>query len=242
MRRNRSVHTSPRRWQRLLPIGIATLFLFALQQASHAEVSQEDADDVIFNRQLIMTQLEQDTELLGQILAGVASKEKLAEVTRAIAKGAKDAENSFLSKVPGGRTKSTAWDGSDFSERMSSFAANAEALANVAETGNLSAVSEMVGSALPCKQCHDLYVGDLPHRGSDLVETARRIDEHLRRALPSGGARAHTRRLRCGGYAMRRSRRGLGEGRNRRAQEGRGNEQDAHGHSPRSWDQLTAWT
>ena len=105
-----------------------------------------------------MTQLDEDSELLGDIVAGLAPASKLAETASKIAKGARDSVDSFKAQVPGGRSKPEVWsNNADFTAKMESFARNAEAMAELAKGGNANAVSEVLASALPCKQCHDVY-------------------------------------------------------------------------------------
>jgi cytochrome c556 len=131
--------------------------LASLQQASGAE-SRSEAEGIIFERQLIMTQLDEDSELLGDIVAGLAPASKLAETASKIAKGARDSVDSFKAQVPGGRSKPEVWsNNADFTAKMESFARNAEAMAELAKGGNVNAVSEVLAGALPCKQCHDVY-------------------------------------------------------------------------------------
>ena len=113
---------------------------------------------MIFERQQIMDQLNRDGELLGQIAAGIAPKDKLAATTRSIANGAKDSLESFRTQLPGGRAKPEVWSNhADFIRRMETFARGAEAMAKAGEIGNVIAVTELMIEAMPCKQCHDLY-------------------------------------------------------------------------------------
>jgi cytochrome c556 len=140
---------------------LATLLLVS-QHASRAEadqpVSEVEAESIIFERQQLMTRLDDNVEALGNIAAGVIPPSKLAETARAIAQDAMDARAAFEPKVPGGRSKPEVWTNwPDFSQRLQRFVDNSEKMAQVADTGNLSAVVEMMVTALPCKQCHDVY-------------------------------------------------------------------------------------
>lgn len=146
-----------------LPIAIvAGLVAIALAASAPAatapEPSKQEIEGIIFARQQTMLQLNRDGELLGQIVAGLAPGAKLAETTRAIAKGAHDAVEDFRDMRPGGRAKPEVWsNNADFTQRMEAFARNADAMARAGETGNVGAVTALMIDAMPCKQCHDLY-------------------------------------------------------------------------------------
>jgi cytochrome c556 len=118
----------------------------------------EDADAIIFDRQQLMLKLETDADMMGSIVAGEAPPTKLAETAKSIAQGARDSYEAFKPQAPGGRAKADIWTNwPDYSQRMESFIRNADAAAKMAETGNVAAVTSMLGEALPCKQCHDVY-------------------------------------------------------------------------------------
>ena len=120
--------------------------------------SKDELDLVIFERQQTMSQLAKDAELLGQIVAGIAPADKLAEATAAITKGAREASEQFQDPVPGGHTRAEAWtNNADFLQRFDSFARNADAMAKAGKSGDVGAVTSLLIEALPCKQCHDLY-------------------------------------------------------------------------------------
>lgn len=123
-----------------------------------AAVSQDDADAIILDRQLVMQQLDKDTKALGEIVAGIQPPDKMADHAKAIAKGAKEAAEAFKQNVPGGGAKPEVWSSwDDFSKRMQGFVTASDAMAKASETGNVVAVSELMIPALPCKQCHDAY-------------------------------------------------------------------------------------
>ena len=105
-----------------------------------------------------MTQLDKDSKTLGMIAAGLAPREKLAETTRSIAKGAKDSLADFEPIVPGGRAKPGVWSNrADFMQRLRDFATRAEAMDRLGAAGNLDGVKDVMVDALPCKSCHDIY-------------------------------------------------------------------------------------
>ena len=98
-----------------------------------ATVSAAEAEGIIFERQQIMLQLEKDTDLLGDIAAGVAPASQLPATARAVANGARDAARSFEDKVPGGRSKPEVWSNhADYMQRMQQFATATEAMAKLA--------------------------------------------------------------------------------------------------------------
>ena len=116
------------------------------------------ADAIIFERQEIMGQLRRDSDVLGDILAGVQPVERLPNVTAAIAQGAREAVNIYRQRIPGGRTRPEAWaEHEKFMGQMEAFARNAELMAKVGSQGDLAGVTALVVDALPCKQCHDRY-------------------------------------------------------------------------------------
>jgi cytochrome c556 len=115
-------------------------------------------EGLIFERQQIMKELDEQAETLGNIVAGLEPRSKLAETTRGIAKRAKESMESFRNPLPGGRSKPEVWSNhTDYMQRMATFVRETEELAKLGEAGNLSAVTEKLVTALPCKSCHDVY-------------------------------------------------------------------------------------
>jgi cytochrome c556 len=99
-----------------------------------ATVSQDDADAIILDRQLVMQQLDKDTKALGEIVAGIQPLDKMADHAKAIAKGAKEAAEAFKQNVPGGGAKPEVWsNGDDFSKRMQAFVTASDAMARPAK-------------------------------------------------------------------------------------------------------------
>jgi len=123
-------------------------------------LSKQEADGIIFERQNIMLQLEKDAELLGEMAAGLKPAEKLAEVTQSIADSASASKAAFVPHVPGGRSKPDVWaNWADYSTRLDEFDLSAKKLAELGAKGDLIGVTNVLGSALPCKECHDVYRG-----------------------------------------------------------------------------------
>lgn len=138
---------------RLLKAGLALTLPFAPLSAVRGE-----ADDPVLNRQLIMQALEDDADALGDIAAGIAPPTKLAEHARNLAQHAKESYQSFEQNAPGGSASPDVWSNwADYSKRMEEFVSNSEKMATVAETGNVSAVTQLMVDAMPCKACHDVY-------------------------------------------------------------------------------------
>lgn len=130
----------------------------AMPAAPAPPVNPAEVEGLIFERQQIMLQLDEDAEQLGLIVAGLAPRARLGPVARAIANGAKDAEASFALTVPGGRSKPEVWSNrADYDRLMKDFVTRSDAMAKLAEADNLNGVIESLGDALPCKQCHDSY-------------------------------------------------------------------------------------
>jgi cytochrome c556 len=146
-----------RRLAHVASIIAAGALLMTWQQASGTE-DKSETEGIIFERQQVMTQLGKDSDLLGDIVAGLEPADKLAETTHAIAQGAHDAIETFKPRVPGGRAKAEVWSNNqDFSERLERFAKSADGLAELGKSGNKTAVTALLASALPFKECHDTY-------------------------------------------------------------------------------------
>lgn len=146
----------------VLIAAIATVTVPALGMTEPAASvpPKEEADGIIFERQNLMLQISKDSELLGEIAAGIKPPDKLAEVTKSISESAEAAKAAFQPNVPGGRSKPEVWSNwSDYSRRMDEFSANAKHLAELGAKGDLSGVTNALGTALPRKECHDVYRG-----------------------------------------------------------------------------------
>lgn len=123
-----------------------------------SKLSKDEIETLIYERQQVMGQLEKDAELLGEIVAGIEPKEKLAATTASLAKGARETHSAFMMKIPGGRTKPEAWSNwADYSGRLDNFVASTAKLEQLGATGSVVAVTDILGDAMPCKACHDLY-------------------------------------------------------------------------------------
>jgi cytochrome c556 len=117
-----------------------------------------DDQDVVTYRELIMKQLDAEAAALGMIVSGLIPPDGLTLQARAIAASARSALKAFEPRNPGGEARPEVWaKWDDFSKRMQTFAQNAEAMAKASEGNNVQAVSELIVSALPCKECHDVY-------------------------------------------------------------------------------------
>lgn len=126
--------------------------------ADVSKMSKDEIETLIYERQQLMIQIDKDAELLGEIVAGIEPASKLKETTAALARDTKESHAAFSMKIPGGRTKPEAWSNwADFSKRLDAFVAGAEKVAKLGETGSVVAVNDVLGDALTCKSCHDLY-------------------------------------------------------------------------------------
>jgi cytochrome c556 len=120
--------------------------------------ARADDQDIIDFRQLIMKQLDAEAAALGMMASGQIPPDSLALEAKSVANGAKAALKAFEPRVPGGEAKPEVWSQwDDFSKRLQAFARDSEEMAKVAESGNLAKVTELMVTALPCKQCHDVY-------------------------------------------------------------------------------------
>ncbi|MEO5586615.1 MAG: cytochrome c [Novosphingobium sp.] len=115
-------------------------------------------EDPVLARQLIMQQLDEEGEALGMIAAKIDPPTKMAEHARNVAKLARESYDSFKPNAPGGSAKPEIWTNwADYSKHMEAFIANADKMSKIADTGDLTGVTEVLVDALPCKQCHDVY-------------------------------------------------------------------------------------
>lgn len=143
----------------LAPV-IAFVAMAPARATAEGAISKQESDGIIFERQNIMLQLEKDAELLGEIAAGIKPADKLGEVTKSIAESAAASKAAFEPHVPGGRSKPEVWaNWADYSKRLDAFDINARKLAELGAKGDLTGVTNMLGGALPCKECHDVYRG-----------------------------------------------------------------------------------
>ena len=165
----------PMKWV-ICALAGATLTL-GVQQAGHAEqaatptpvpapapaapaISEADADAIILDRQLIMQQIEEDSSaIISEFITRVPQQKFIARL-ESFAKGAKEAEKSFIQKVPGGASKPELWDeGSKFKAIMTDFVMRTEGLLKAAQANDRATINSSMGDAVsgPCKECHDLY-------------------------------------------------------------------------------------
>lgn len=143
--------------RRLLIRGAKLLVAIALPLAPLSSVLGQTSDPVL-ERQLIMQDLDDEAKIMGDIVAGVAPKTEMAKHAAQIAKDAKEAYDSFKRNAPGGNAKPEIWTNwPDYSKRMEAFVANSAKMAEVAKGGDVTAVTEVMVDAMPCKACHDLY-------------------------------------------------------------------------------------
>ena len=138
----------------------SSILLGALAAVASCLSSPAGADeaDVIETRQHIMSTLEAQAAIVGQIASGAAPDANLAVHLEIIALTASTALKSFEPKVVGGEARPKVWsDWADFSKRMNDFAQSTRELAKISkEKGKDAAMNKMV-DAFSCKQCHQVY-------------------------------------------------------------------------------------
>jgi cytochrome c556 len=143
-------------FKRTAAVLLLSLLSSAAQQSARAQDS--DPQDVITYRELIMKELEAEAAALGLMVAGQIPPDNLTLQAKAAAASARSALKAFEPKVPGGEAKPEVWaNWADFAKRMQSLAQGAEEMAKASEGNNLQAVSGLIVTALPCKECHDTY-------------------------------------------------------------------------------------
>ncbi len=138
----------------------AVLLLSLLSNLGQQTARAQDSDpqDVITYRELIMKQLDAEAAALGLMVSGQIPSDNLTLQAKAAAASAKSALKAFEPKVPGGEAKPEVWaNWADFAKRMQGLAQGAEEMAKASEGNNLQAVSGLIVTALPCKECHDTY-------------------------------------------------------------------------------------
>jgi cytochrome c556 len=143
-------------FKRAAAVLLLSLLSSAAQQSARAQDS--DPQDLITYRELIMKELEAEAAALGLMVAGQIPPDNLTLQAKAAAASARSALKAFEPKVPGGEAKPEVWaNWADFAKRMQSLAQGAEEMAKASEGNNLQAVSGLIVTALPCKECHDTY-------------------------------------------------------------------------------------
>lgn len=130
----------------------------ALVAACLASTALAEEADVIETRQRIMSTLDAQAAIVGQIASGAAPDTDLAVHLEIIALTASTALKSFEPKVVGGEARSKVWsDWPDFSKRMTDFARSTRELAKIGKEKGKDAAMEKMVEAFTCKQCHDIY-------------------------------------------------------------------------------------
>jgi cytochrome c556 len=120
-----------------------------------AHASDEDA---IEYREHIMTSLNAQAAVLGQIVSTAIPADNAVAHLDALALLASTALKSFEPKVPGGEAKPEVWsDWPDFSKRMNEFAERTAEAAKIAHTEGAEAAMSNMLDVLNCKSCHDVY-------------------------------------------------------------------------------------
>ena len=148
---------APVRFLSLFVVGGGAAIAIALASQSPARADDQSAVEY---RQVVMKSLNAEATALGMIMSGQVPPDTLDLHTRSLANGAKAASLAFEAKIPGGSAKPQVWNSEDFRNRMKEFSLKTEQMAQAGATGDLTAVGQMMVSAMPCKACHDLYKED----------------------------------------------------------------------------------
>jgi cytochrome c556 len=117
-----------------------------------------DDADVLQYRKHLMTSLNEQAAMLGQIVSNAIPKDNVVAHLDAMALLASTALKAYEPKVPGGKAKPEVWTKwPDFSHRMKEFAEKTAAAAKTAHTAGPDAALLNMLYVLSCKSCHDTY-------------------------------------------------------------------------------------
>ena len=117
-----------------------------------------DDADVLQYRKHLMTSLNEQAAMLGQIVSNAIPKDNVVAHLDAMALLASTALKAYEPKVPGGKAKPEVWTKwPDFSNRMKEFAEKTAAAAKTAHTAGPDAALLHMLDVLSCKSCHDTY-------------------------------------------------------------------------------------
>ena len=117
-----------------------------------------DDADVLQYRKHIMTSLNAQAAMLGQIVSGAIPNDNVVAHLDAMALLASTALKAYEPKVPGGKAKPEVWSKwPDFSSRMKEFADKTAVAAKTAHTAGPEAGLLNMLDVLSCKSCHDTY-------------------------------------------------------------------------------------
>ena len=117
-----------------------------------------DDADVIKYRKHIMTSLNAQAAMLGQIVSYAIPNDNVVAHLDAVALLASTALKAYEPKVLGGEAKPEVWaNWPDFSKRMKEFADKTAAAAKTAHTAGPEAALANMLDVLSCKSCHDAY-------------------------------------------------------------------------------------
>lgn len=136
----------------------ALLLMAAVAAALLSPMAQADDADVIQYRKHVMTSLNEQAAMLGQIVSNAIPKDNVVAHLDAMALLASTALKAYEPKVPGGKAKPEVWaKWPDFSSRMKEFADKTAAAAKTARTAGPDAALLNMLDVLSCKSCHDTY-------------------------------------------------------------------------------------
>jgi cytochrome c556 len=141
--------------RRLLMLLAATAIAAATLVPSAARA---DDEDVIEYRRHIMTSMNEQAAILGQIVSTSVPNDNVIAHLEVLALLASTALDSFEPQVPGGEAKPDVWSNwDDFSKRMNEFAEKTSAAAESAKQNGKDTALANILDVLSCKSCHDVY-------------------------------------------------------------------------------------
>ena len=134
------------------------MLMAAVAVALLSPTAHADDADVLQYRKHVMTSLNEQAAMLGQIVSNAIPKDNVVAHLDAMALLASTALKAYEPKVLGGKAKPEVWSKwPDFSNRMKEFAEKTAAAAKTAHTAGPDAALLNMLDVLSCKSCHDAY-------------------------------------------------------------------------------------
>jgi len=113
---------------------------------------------VIDARKHIMNTMKDQSNTLGDMMAGLKPDDDAVALMDALAQTASGALKAFEPQVQGGESKPEVWtQWADFSKRMNEFMRKTAEMSKIAHDKGKQAGLEDTADALTCKGCHDVY-------------------------------------------------------------------------------------
>lgn len=143
--------------KKLMPYLLAFVMAPALADAPAAAPAAADKA-IVDARKHIMNTMKEQSQTLGDMMAGLKPDDDAVALLDALAKTASGALKAFEPQVQGGESKPEVWSQwADFSKRMNEFMQKTADMAKLAHDKGKQAGLEATADALTCKSCHDIY-------------------------------------------------------------------------------------